>query len=160
MPDKINQLVLQYVENHRPASAQDCEEFVFLTPQGRQIAHLAYDLKGLSKDFPTSLGVINVTSTQMRKLTSTYVAANGATDASIRTVATHMTHDPSTARKYYQHVEGVSKSVEDYDDITKKRRGADEEILSFQPSRRKEDCGRMKKWKNFSPAEQIQLRRT
>ena len=97
MPDKINQLVLQYVENHRPAPAQDCEEFVFLTPQGRQIAHLAYDLKGLSKDFPTSLGVINVTSTQMLKLTSTYVAANGATDASIRTVATHMTHDPSTA---------------------------------------------------------------
>ena len=118
MPDKINQLVLQYVENHRPAPAQDCEEFVFLTPQGRQIAHLAYDLKGLSKDFPTSLGVINVTSTHVRKLTSTYVAANGATDASIRTVATHMTHDPSTARKYYQHVEGVSKSVEAYDDIT------------------------------------------
>ena len=110
---------------------------MFLTPQGRQIAHLAYDLKGLSKDFPTSLGVINVTSTQMRKLTSTYVAANGATDASIRTVATHMTHDPSTARKYYQHVEGVSKSVEAYDDITKKRRGADEEILSFQPKPKK-----------------------
>ena len=83
------------------------------------------------------MGVINVTSTQMRKLTSTYVAANGATDASIKTVATHMTHDPSTARKYYQHVEGVSKSVEAYDDITKRRRGAEEEILSFQPKPKK-----------------------
>ena len=137
MPDKVHLLVLQYVEHHRPAPATGCEEFVFLTPQGRQIAHSACELKGLSKDFPTSLGVINVTSTQMRKLTSTYVAANGATDASIRTVATHMTHDPSTARKYYQHLEGVSKSVEAYDDITRKRSAPEEEVLSFQPKLKK-----------------------
>ena len=53
-----------------------------------------------------------------------------------------MTHSRSCktfliGRKYYQHVEGVSKSVEAYGDITKKRRGADEEILSFQPKPKK-----------------------
>ena len=122
-----------YVAQHRPVPAEDCQEFAFLTPQGRQVAHLSCELRVLSKDFPTSLGAINVTSTKMRKLTSTYVAANGASDATIRTVATHMTHAPDTARKYYQHLEGITKSVQAYDDITTRTRGAEEEPLPIQP---------------------------
>ena len=114
-------MVSGYAEKHRPAPAEDCSEYIFLTPQGRKVAHLSDDLKALSKDFPTTLGVVNMTTTQMRKLTSTQVAAEGATDATIRTVATHMTHGADTARKYYQHLEGVSQSVAAFGEISRKR---------------------------------------
>ena len=109
-------MVCRYAEKHRPVSAEDCSEYIFLTPQGRKVAHLSDDLRALSKDFPTTLGVVNMTTTKMRKLTSTQVAAEGATDATIRTVATHMTHGTDTTRKYYQHLEGVGQS-----EISRKR---------------------------------------
>ena len=83
---------------------------------------------------PKSAGRESFGQGKRRKLTSTYVAANGASDATIRTVATHMTHAANTARKYYQHVEGVTKSIQAYDDIsTRKRRVDEEEPLPIMP---------------------------
>ena len=57
----------------------------------------------------------------MRKLTATQVANDGASDEIVRNVATHMTHSADTARKYYQHLEGVAQSVEAYTEISRKR---------------------------------------
>ena len=43
----------------------------------------------------------------MRKLT----AARDESDQVVRTVATHMTHGHETAKKYYQHLEGVQQRI-------------------------------------------------
>ena len=43
----------------------------------------------------------------MRKLT----AARDGSDQVVRTVATHMTHGHETAKKYYQHLEGVQQRI-------------------------------------------------
>ena len=75
------------------------------------------DLRALSKDFPTSMGVLKLTATNMRKLTATGVAAEGTEDM-VRKVAAHMTHGEDTARKYYRHLQGVAESVNAYTEVT------------------------------------------
>ena len=106
-------MIQEYLLKHRPTPAAGCEEFVFLTPQGRQVAHISDDLRALSKDFPTSMGTLKVTATEMRKLTSTNVAADGSEDM-VRKVAAHVTHGEDTARKYYRHMQGIKESVNAY----------------------------------------------
>ena len=106
VPKMIHEMVSRYAEKHRPSPAADFEGYVFLTPQGRQVAHIADELRALTKHYPTALGVVSMTTTQMRKLTATEVARDES-DEAVRTVATHMTHGHDTAKKYYQHLEGV-----------------------------------------------------
>ena len=110
-------MLVSYMEKHRPTPAPGSEQFMFLTPQGRQVAHLSDDLRALSKDFPTSMGVLKLTATNMRKLTATGVAAEGTEDM-VRKVAAHMTHGEDTARKYYRHLQGVAESVNAYTEVT------------------------------------------
>ena len=100
---RVHKLLTEYTSKHRPTPQEGCEQYVFLTPQGCQVTHISDDLITLSKSFPTSLGVISVTATDMRKFTATHVAKEGATAETIRTVATHMTHSEDTARRYYQY---------------------------------------------------------
>ena len=109
-------MLVSYMEKHRPTPAPGCEQFVFLAPQGRQVAHSSDDLRALSKDFPTSMGVLKLTATNMRKLTATGVAAEGTEDM-VRKVAAHMTHGEDT-RKYYRHLQGVAESVNAYTEVT------------------------------------------
>ena len=54
------------------------------------------------------------TATEMRKLTSTNVAADGSEDL-VWKVAAHMTHGEDTARKYYRHMQGIKESVNAYE---------------------------------------------
>ena len=110
-------MLVSYMEKHRPTPAPGSEQFVFLTPQGRQVAHLSDDLRALSKDFPTSMGVLKLTATNMRKLSATGVAAEGTEDM-VRKVAAHMTHGEDTTRKYYRHLQGVAESVNAYTEVT------------------------------------------
>ena len=70
------------------------------------MAQILDDLRALLKHFPTLMGTLKVTATEMRKLTSTNVATNGSEDL-FRKVAAHMTHGEDTARKYYHHIQGV-----------------------------------------------------
>ena len=129
LPEVHHHLIVEYIAKHRPIAAEGCEEYVFLTPQGRQVAHISDDLRALSKDFPTSIGTISVTATEMRKLTATNVAAEGTEDL-VRKVAAHMTHGEDTAKKYYRHIQGVAESVNAYEvtavGVGLKRRAADE----------------------------------
>ena len=60
-------LIEGYVAKHRPSLQPENENYVFFTPGGRKVAHLSDDLRALSKDFPTELGVINGTAMEMRK---------------------------------------------------------------------------------------------
>ena len=76
------------------------------------VAHLSGELKHLSRDFPTELGVLEVTATEMRKMTSTQVAKDSIDDATVRTVGSHMTHTTDTAKRFYQHLQGQKESVE------------------------------------------------
>ena len=116
VPEAIHEIVCLYVERHRPTpTTPESSDLVFLTPQGRAVAHLSEDLRLLSKDFPTALGEMTMTSTKMRKLTATHVATSGATDDTIRKVAAHMSHGTETARRYYQHIEGEMESLQAFD---------------------------------------------
>ena len=72
--------------HHRPQPSEGCEEYLFLTPNGRRVTHLSEELSRLSRDFPTQHGVLKVSSTDMRKMSSTAVAAT-KDDATIRSVA-------------------------------------------------------------------------
>ena len=122
VPEAIHEIVGLYVKKHRPTpTTPESSDLVFLTPQGRVVAHLTEDLRLLSKDFLTALGEMTMTSTQMRKLTSTHVAASGSTDDTIRKVAAHMTHGTDTARRYYQHMEEELQSIQAFDTIARKR---------------------------------------
>ena len=130
-------LVSRYAEKHCPSPAADCEAgYVFLTPQGRQVAHIADDLRALTKDYPTALGIVSMTTTQMRKLTATEVARDGS-DQVVRTVATHMTHGPETAKKYYQHLEEVQQSVSAFEEISSRTRAAPLEPQEITPRLKK-----------------------
>jgi len=55
---------------------------------------------------PPRLGILDVTATEMRKLTATHVACEQS-DTTVRLVASHMTHDAETARKHYQHLQNI-----------------------------------------------------
>ena len=88
--------------------------------------HISEDLRLFSKDYPTELGVIEMTSTEMRKLTSTKVAEE-RDDITVRVIASHITHTAETAKKYYQHIQGVGQSVAAYGAIGWKRGAEDEE---------------------------------
>ena len=89
--EAIHEVVCLYVEKHRPTPTPESTDFVFITPQGRVVAHLSEDLRLLTKDFPMALGEMKMITTQMRKLTSTHVAVSGAIDDTIRNGAAHMT---------------------------------------------------------------------
>ena len=119
---------------HQEAPAEECEEYVFLTPQGRKVAHISDDLRALSKDFPTALGTIAMTATEMRKLTATNVAAAGSEEL-VRKVAAHMTHGEDTAKKYYRHIQGVAESVNKYEvtagGVGVKRKAPEEEKENY-----------------------------
>ena len=128
MTDRVHKLLMEYTSKHRPKPQEGCEEYVFLTPQGRQVTHISDDLVALSKSFPTSLGVISVTATDMRKFTATHVAKDGATPETIRTVATHMTHSEDTAKRYYQHLQGADESVEAFSVMSRKRPPTEEDL--------------------------------
>ena len=128
MPATEHRLISIYIEKHRPAPSPGCEEYVFLTAQGKQATHISDDLRALTKDFPTSIGTLKVTSTDMRKFTATEVAVNES-DEVVRKVAAHMTHGEHTAKKYYRLQQGISESVDTYSEITskgKKRRREEE----------------------------------
>ena len=49
-------------------------------------------------------------------MSSTAVAST-KDDATIRSVANHMTHNPSTAKAYYQHVHGSKNSLQVYNTL-------------------------------------------
>ena len=127
LPEAHHHLVSEYIRKHRPAAAAGCEDFVFLTPLGKQVAHISDDLRALSTDFRTPTGVLKVTSTDMRKLTCTNVSAEGSEEL-VRKVAAHMTHGENTARKYYRHTQGVEESVLAYQATagTRKRKAEEE----------------------------------
>ena len=120
VPAAIHDLIEGYVAKHRPAPQPENEDYVFLTPGSRKVAHLSDDLRALSKDFPTELGVINMTATEMRKLTSTTVATESHDEATVRNVASHMSHTTDTARRFYQHLQGEEKRVSAYATINNK----------------------------------------
>ena len=113
-PESHHHLISEYIQKHRPTPAPGSEEYVFLTPQGKQVAHLSDDLRALSKDFPTTQGIIKVTATDMRKMTASDVAEQESEEV-LRNVAAHMTHGEETARKYYRHMQGVAQSVSAYE---------------------------------------------
>ena len=116
IPQKFHTLMTRYMTHHRPQPSEGCEEYVFLTPNGRRVTHLSDELARLSRDFPTQHGVLKVSSTEMRKMSSTAVAST-KDDAMIRSVANHLTHDPSTAKAYYQHVHGSKNSLQAYNTL-------------------------------------------
>ena len=66
-----------------PEAQEDCKQYVFLAPNGKKVGHLSEELKALSKDFPTEFGVLKVTATEMRKLTSTQVAKESTDEAAV-----------------------------------------------------------------------------
>ena len=132
VPTAIHDLVEEYAARHRPSPQPENEEYVFLTPGGRKVAHLSDDLRALSKDFPTELGVINVTATDMRKMTATGVAEESTDEATVRNVATHMSHSADTARRFYQHLQGEERSVTAYTTINGKRPA--EELTQMVPT--------------------------
>jgi hypothetical protein len=84
---------------------------VFLTPGGKQVSNLSEELSALSKDFPMVAGELKVTLTAMRKVAATKVAKESQDDRTVLMVATHMSHAPDTASKYYQHMKGENESV-------------------------------------------------
>ena len=113
VPEQLHQLISAYIAKHRP-EAQDCKQYVFLTPNSKTVAHLSDELKSLSKDFPTEFGVQNVTATEMQKLTSAKVSAD---EAAVQTIASHMTH---SQERFYQHLESEEDSVVAYATINEK----------------------------------------
>ena len=127
VPEHIHNLIVEYVEKHRPQAQPENEEYVFLTPGGRKVAHLSDELRALSKDFPTELGVIKVTATDMRKMTATEVAQTSGNEATVRNVASHMTHTAETAKRFYQHLQERERSVTAYTTINKNKRTLEEE---------------------------------
>ena len=114
VPEELHQLISAYIAKHRP-EAQDCKQYVFLTPNSKTVAHLSDELKSLSKDFPTEFGVQNVTATEMQKLTSAKVSAD---EAAVQTIASHMTR---SQERFYQHLESEEDSVVAYATINEKR---------------------------------------
>ena len=68
IPTRAYNLIQGYTEKARATPTEGCESYVFLTPTGRRITHLSAELRLLSTDFPTKAGVLEVTATQLRKL--------------------------------------------------------------------------------------------
>ena len=80
---------------------------------------LSDDLRALLKDFPTECGVLNITATS--------VAEEGSDEATVRNVASHMSHTAETARTFYQNMQGDERSVATYTVINKNKRPLEEE---------------------------------
>ena len=142
-PENYHHMLGKYINKHRPKPSEGNEDYVFLTPQGKLVAHISDDLRSLSKDFPTSLGVLTVIATDMRKFTASEVAQDGSEEM-VRRVATHMTHGENTARKYYRHIQGVQESVDVYSEVTSRKRKSEcmdgdrnEPVVVKKPKRRK-----------------------
>ena len=97
-----------YVECLR-SDASD-EDKVFLTSMGNHVAKASDDLKHLAQHFGEEL---TLTPTLHRKMLATKAAAN-LKDEEVRKVATHMTHDVNTARKYYHVQRNKDTAMEAY----------------------------------------------
>ena len=85
-------MISAYISKHRPTPREEAQERVFLTPGSYQVTHISEDLSALSRDFPTKYGRFNVTATEMQKLMATDIAKAGASNATIRELATHTRH--------------------------------------------------------------------
>ena len=109
IPQKFHDVLKAYIK-HRSMPAVGCEVYVFLTSTGKQVTHLSDELAHLTQSFPTEFGVIKMSSTEMSKLTSTNVALI-SDNATIRSIANHMTHNTGTKKQYYQKLQGEKISV-------------------------------------------------
>ena len=119
-PISIFSLMGKYIECHRPTPpVEGFEDYVFLTPGGRSVSHLSEDLTFLSKDFPTELGVLHVSTMDMHKLTATSVTGSSS-DNTMCIVVSHMSHVSKHQKKYYQHIQSEENSAQVY--VSEKRR--------------------------------------
>ena len=101
--------------------APECEEVVFLTPQGKQVAHISDDLRALTKDYPTLLCVIKLTATKMKKIDGNRRGSRRLRGGRQKSCCPHDARG-NTARNYYQHLLGIAQSANAYAEIGKKRR--------------------------------------
>ena len=60
-------------------------------------------------------------------MTATAVAQTSGDKATVRNVASHMTHTAETAKRFYQHLQGRESSVTAYATINKNKRTLEEE---------------------------------
>ena len=74
---------------------------------------------------PTELGVINITATEMKNLTSTQIATD-EDEATVRLVASHMTHAADTVKRFYQHLQREKENVTVFNKISSSKRQAEE----------------------------------
>ena len=135
LPLEIHNIISAYVDKHRPTPQDEFAQLVFLMPGGRQVAHVSEDLSALSQEFPTQSGRLNVTATEMRKMTATDIARDGADNATIRELATHMSHSEMTARRYYQRIEGEDGSVRAFGAISGKRQAEERTQMGPPPKK-------------------------
>ena len=103
VPLEIHDRISAYISKHRPTPQEEAQECVFLTPGGYQVTHILEDLSALSRDFPTKYGRLNMMATEMQKLTATDIAKAGASNATIRELATH-THDTFSIEQGEEHL--------------------------------------------------------
>ena len=96
VPFQIFAMLLSYVDSVRAEATDD--DLVFLSSSGKPIAKAGSELQHLAK----ALGEddIALTPSINRKIIATQAAAS-LEDDKMRRVATHMTHDVTTAKKYY-----------------------------------------------------------
>ena len=95
VPLRMFSMLSSYIENTRDGAEE--EDLVFVSSYGKPIAKAGDELKHLAQAFGEE---IPLTPTMNRKILATKAAAK-LEDEDMRKVATHMTHDINTAKKYY-----------------------------------------------------------
>ena len=81
----------------------------------------------MSKDFPTEAGVINVSSTDMRKMTAGDVAET-KNDATVRVVSTHKSQDFDTTKRYYHQLHTDDNSLKAFQTVNEHTRTTDDNL--------------------------------